>query len=265
MNEHQPETGKTIKSIERMIRILESIRRHERAGVTEIASDLDMSKSTVHHYVKTLELYNCLEQVDGGYQLGLRFLTYGGQARSNQQLYRLAKDNVDQLAERTGEEVRLVVEQRGYGITLYQSAGEHVDETRSYVGRVEELHCTAAGKAFLSALPEDRVAELLDRIELAEYTSETITDREELLDELDRTRSRDVAFDDGERYEGVRCVAVPITDRSGDLLGAISISGPRDRFDEQRFRTRLPDQLHNVVGVVELNTTYSEWQDDVSG
>ncbi|WP_440767028.1 IclR family transcriptional regulator [Natronorubrum sp. DTA7] len=264
MNERHSGTGKTIKSVERMIRILDAIRYRERAGVTELAAALDMSKSTVHHYVKTLEIHNCLEKVNGEYQLGLRFLTYGGQARANQQLYRLAKKNIDQLAEQTGEEVRLVVEQRGHGVTLYQSEGEHVDRTRSYVGQVEQLHCTAAGKAFLSALPERRVADLLEEMELTEYTSQTITSRDELLAELERTRSRDVAFDDEEQYEGVRCVAVPITDRSEDLLGAISISAPRERLEGDRFRTRIPNQLHNVGGVVELNTTYSEWE-GVSG
>ena len=263
MNERRSGSGKTIKSVETMLEILDSIRRREEAGVTEIASDVGMSKSTVHHYVKTLELYNCLEKTDGRYRLGLQFLTYGGQARAGQRIYQLAKDDVDRLAEETGEEVRLVVEQRGYGITLYQSTGDDVDAARSYVGRIEELHCTAAGKAFLAALPESRVEELLDEIELAEHTPKTITERSELEAELDRIRSRDVAFDDEERHEGVRCVAVSITDRNGDLLGAISVSGPKERLEGERFTTTIPNRLQNIVGVVEVNTTYSEWEENV--
>ncbi|OVE85434.1 IclR family transcriptional regulator [Natronolimnobius baerhuensis] len=253
------ESGKTIKSIETMLEILESIRRREEAGVTEIASDIGMSKSTVHHYVKTLELYNCLEKTNGRYRFGLQFLTYGGQARTGHRLYQLAKDDVDRLAAETGEEVRLAVEQQGYGITLYQSTGEHIDTARSYVGRVEELHCTAAGKAFLAALPENRVDTLLEDLDLKAFTPQTITDRTELEAELEQIRSRDVAFDDEERHEGVRCVAVSITNRSGELLGAISVSGPTARISGERFTTTIPNQLQNIVGVVEVNTTYSEW------
>ncbi|MFP8952457.1 IclR family transcriptional regulator [Natrialbaceae archaeon A-arb3/5] len=261
MNDRPTDQGKTIKSVETTMRILESVRRRTEAGVTEVAEDVDLSKSTVHHYLKTLELYNCLEKSNGRYRLGLRFLTYGGQARAGTRIYQLAKADVDKLAVETGEEVRLVVEQRGHGITLYQSTGENVDTPRSHVGRIEELHCTAAGKAFLASLPESRAAELLDEINLTAYTDHTITDQAALEAELERIRSRNVAFDDEERYEGVRCVAVSITNRSGELLGAISVSGPKERLSDERFRTTIPDQLQNLVGVVEINTTYSEWGD----
>ncbi|MEY7850614.1 IclR family transcriptional regulator [Natrarchaeobius sp. A-rgal3] len=263
MDDHRPDSGKTIKSIEQMLVILESIRRRGEAGVTEIAGDVGLSKSTVHHYVKTLELYDCLEKTDGRYRLGLRFLTYGGQARAGNRIYRLAKADVDRLAQETGELVRLVVEQRGYGITLYQSAGDEASRSDSHVGRVEELHCTAAGKAFLAALPESEVADLLEDIELTRYTDQTITERDVLVAELERIRSRDVAFDDEERHDGTRCVAVSITNRSDELLGAISVSGPKERLQGERFRTTIPNELQNLVGVVEINTTYSDWEEHV--
>ncbi|WP_276254657.1 IclR family transcriptional regulator [Halomontanus rarus] len=254
--------GKTIKSVETAIHLLQAIHDREEAGISELAEEFDLSKSTIHHYLKTLELYDCLENVDGRYRLGLRFLTFGGQARARETIYRLAKRDVDQLARQTGEEVRLIVERGGYGITLYQATGEHVDSSRTHVGSIEELHCTAAGKAFLAALPESRVDELLADIELTAHTPETITDRDELEAELAEIRSRHVAFDDEERYEGVRCVAAAITTRSGELLGAISVSGSTERLTGDRFQTTIPDQIRNIVGVVEINTTYSGWEDD---
>ncbi len=262
MNERQADTGKTIKSVETMIRLLEGIRRREAVGVTELANEVGMSKSTVHHYLRTLELYDCLEKSNGTYQLGLRFLTYGGQARTRQRIYQLAKSDVDQLAAETSEQVRLVVERDGHGITIYQAEGEHLDHSRSYVGSVDELHCTAAGKAFLAALSPDRVAELLDETELVRYTENTITDRDVLLEELEQIRSRKVAYDDEERIDGIRCVAVAITNKADELLGAISVSGPTERMTDERFRSEIPSQLRNIVGVVEINTTYSEWADN---
>ncbi|GAB3020389.1 IclR family transcriptional regulator [Natronobiforma cellulositropha] len=251
--------GKTIKSVETAIRLLDAIYEREEAGVTELAAEFDLSKSTIHHYVKTLEHYDCLENVDGRYRIGLRFLTFGGQARAREKIYQLAKHDVDQLAEETGEEVRLVVERNGYGVTVYQAQGAHVDRSRTHVGSIEELHCTAAGKAFLAALPDERVATVLEDLELTPHTERTITDRATLEAELETIRTEHVAFDEEERFDGVRCVASAITTRSGDLLGAISVSGSADRLTGERYRRTIPDQIRNIAGVVEINTTYSEW------
>ena len=74
-------TGKTIQSVGIALEILEELRHRGTAGVTELASAIDRSKSTAHHYVKTLEEYGYVERSGAEYQLGLRLLTLGGQAR----------------------------------------------------------------------------------------------------------------------------------------------------------------------------------------
>lgn len=254
-------TGTRIESVERAVEVLEAVRRREGAGVTELAAALGLPKSTVHHHLATLRETGCLEQVDGEYRLGLRLLTFGGQARERERLYRLAREEVDRLAEETDEQARLLVERDGVGVTVYQAAGDAVESTCTHAGSTEALHCTAAGKAFLAALPAERRAALLDERELTAHTDATITDRGRLRAELEEVRSRGVAFDDGERYEGVRCVAASITDSTGELLGAISVSGPADRLPDERFRAEIPTRLQTVAGVVEVNTTYSGWSD----
>lgn len=256
--------GKTIQSVETAFRILEELRDSDHSGVTELADALDISKSTVHHHINTLANENYLERDDGTYKLGLGMLTFGGKARSHQQIFELARDDVDRLAEETGELVRLVVEWDGHGVTLYQSSGDNVEQARSQVGGLQELHCTAAGKAFLAKLPEDRVESVLDVNALTSYTENTITDPDALSEELERTEAQGIAFDDEEYDEGMRCVASAISDHSGELLGAISVTGPVDRFDEDRFRSEIPHQIRNTVGVVEINTTYSQWADQFS-
>lgn len=257
--------GRTIGSVETAIELVQAIHDREEAGVSELAGEVELSKSTVHHYLKTLEHQGCLENVGGRYRVGHRFLTFGGQARARERIYRLAKPDVDQLAEDTGEEVRLVVERQGRGIVLYQAQGEHADCPRTHIGSVEELHCTAAGKAFLAALPDDRVEERLESSELTAHTPNTITDPAELREELETIRSRGIAFDDEEWVEGVRCVAAAISDSDGDLLGAISVSGPVERLEGERFETGIPTRLRNVAGVVEINTAYSAWDDESWG
>jgi DNA-binding IclR family transcriptional regulator len=253
------ESGKRIKSVERAFTILELIRDREEVGVTELAADLDCAKSTVHHYTKTLEALDYLENDDGQYRLGIRLLGLGGPARANQQLYQLAKDDVDEIAAETGEQARLIAEQNGYGITLYQSAGENISEPYGPLGSIEHLHCTAAGKAFLAELAPERAGEFIDNIDFVAYTENTITDPEQLVAELDAIRERGVAFDDEERYEGVRCVATAVTSKTDEPYGAISVAGATDRMNGERYHREIPDLIQNVAGVVEVNTAYSDW------
>ncbi|WP_459194782.1 IclR family transcriptional regulator [Halosimplex sp. J119] len=253
--------GEQIKSVATAFRILQAVRERDRVGVTELADALDLPKSTVHHYLSTLAADNYLVREDGTYRLGLGLFTLGAQARTQERIYHVAKPNVDRLADTTGEQARLVVERDGRGITLYQAAGDNVDDPLTYAGTVEDLHCTAAGKAFLAELPEEELDAMLDDNPLPRRTANTITDPDELRESLADIRERGVAFDDEERDEGVRCVASAISDRSGELLGAISVSGPAGRLTDERFRSEIPSRLRNVVGVVEFNTTYSEWSD----
>lgn len=261
----QADTGKTIKSVETALEILEEVKRREGATMAELAAAVDLSKSTIHHYVTTLKLYDYLEEVDGQYRAGLKPLTFGGKARAREQIYRLAKSDVDQLASETGEEARLIIEQNGASIVLYQAEGESVDRPHTYVGFMEELHCTAAGKALLAALPENRADELIADMDLSARTEHTITERDALEDELERIRSRGVAFDDEEWTEGIRCVATAITAGQDGIVGAISVSGKKERMSGDRFRTTIPNEIQNIAGVVEINTMYLEWEDDVSG
>ena len=258
------ETGKTIQSVETSLQVVDVIRERDRAGVTEIATALGCSKAAVHHHVTTLRKHGYVERVDGEYQLGLQFLSVGGQVREHQPLYHLARDDVEDLAAETGEQARLVAEHDGRGVTIYRAAGAHEDHPELHLGNDEPLYCTAAGKAFLAELTPDQIDQYLAETTLDPYTDETITDPSALREELATIQSSGVAFDDEERYDGVRCVASAVDSPDGDLIGAISVSGPADRLSGERFRSALPDQIRNVVGVVELQNTYATWTEQFS-
>ena len=120
----------------------------------------------------------------------------------------------------------------------------------------EHLHSTAAGKAFLAALPREEVDTIIDQRGLKRFTRNTITDQERLHNELERIRAHGFAFDDREQFDGVRCVATTITADSGDLLGAISISAPIERMDDHRFRDELPELLRNVAQIIKRVDEY---------
>ena len=248
--------SRTIKSVETSFAVLEEIRRRNGAGVTELANALGLSKSAVHHHVTTLEQQNFLTKIDGQYRLGLRFLTFGGHARKKEEIFESGKDDVDKLAGKTGETARLIVENSGYGLTLYQSTGKNVKNPRTHLGMMEHLHSTAAGKAFLAALPPEEVDTIIGKQDLKQFTEKTIVKRESLHRELDQIRTDGLAFDDGEQFDGVRCIATTVTANSNGLLGAISVSAPTERMADRRFREELPDVLRDVAEAIERVDDY---------
>lgn len=239
--------SRTIGAVDRTVSILEEIRTRNGAGVTELAEALDLSKGTVHHYLASLRKQDLLRKEDGAYRIGLQFLAYAGHARENETLFRSSKDEVDGLARETGETVRLVVESSGYGLTLYQSTGGNVDAPRTHVGEMNHLHTTAAGKALLATLPDEDVATIVSEYGLPEVTANTISEEDSLRTELERIRSKGMAFDDCERFEGTRCVASTLSTDSPDLLGAISVSAPVERMPKSTFRAEIPRALQDAT------------------
>ena len=251
--------SKTIKSVGNAFRVLDALDEHERMGVTELADEVGLSKGTVHHYLATLLEHDFVERSDGKYQLGLRPLTYGGAVRERETVFQIGKESVDRLAKTTGETARLVVERHGYGITLYQSTRHDRTAIGTHLGTREDLHSTAAGKAMLAAMDDTRIDEILDWDALHRYTDRTIVEEPSLRAEIADIRSRGIAFDDEEQFESVRCVATTLVTETDELLGAISVSGPVERIDDDTFRTEIPQVIRNVAGVIEVNTAYLDW------
>lgn len=254
--------GRTIGAVEKTFRILEVLKERDGARLTELAESVDMSHSSVHHYLATLRESGYVVKRDETYDVGVRFLTLGGYARNKERLYRIAKEKVDELAVELDGTARLVVESNGVGITFYQATPRATREPNTYEGFEEDLHATAAGKAILAELPAERVADIVDDEELTEHTANTITDRGELLDELETIREQDYAYDEEEVFEDVTCIASSIMGSDGSVLGAISVSVTTSTVDVDQFLSEIPPALQNATGTIGINYTYSSWQDE---
>lgn len=251
------QSANTVKTARTTFRILETLKDRNGATVTELTAEFDLSKSSIHNYLSTLERDGYVVKEDNSYRVGLGLLALGGHARHRQRIYEIAKGEVTELAERTGELANLMIEEHGKGIYLHQAHGEDAVKTDTYIGYQVHLHNTALGHAILAHLPRERVHEILDRHGMPAATENTITDRDELFDALERVREDGYALDDEARVEGLRCVAVPIINNNDEIEGAISVSGPTSRFQDERFREQLPATLEKAANVIELNITYT--------
>lgn len=254
--EKEEDADGLIGAVDTTLRIVEALNDSGAAGVTELARALDEPKSTVYNHLDTLNRRGYVVKEDDEYRLACRFLELGSMTRERYLVYRIARDEVTALAEDTGELAGLVVEEHCYGAFLHRAKGNQAVHVDTHVGKRIHLHGAALGKAMLAFSSDEHVREVIDRRGLPALTDHTITDEAELADELERIRNEGVAFDDEERINGLRSVAVPLRTDGGDVLGAISVAGPTSRLRGEQFRSEFPDRLRSAANVIELNITY---------
>ncbi|WP_226482845.1 IclR family transcriptional regulator [Natrinema amylolyticum] len=248
--------GRRIQSVEIAFSIIEVIQNRGQIGVTEIAEELDHSKSTIYSHLKTLEEQKLLVKEVDGYRLSLKILDMAKDVRSQIGNYDIIKSELDELAEETGEIGHFGVEEHGKVSYLYKSAGEQAVETISHAGMQQPMYSTSLGKSILAYLPAERAEKIVQSVDLEAKTSETITTPEKLYEELDRIEEREYAIDDEENIEGLRCVAAPV--RNGEtVLGAISVTGPSSRVTDERLHGDLADSVQRAANIIELNTKFS--------
>lgn len=252
----QKET-RSLKTLRTGFDIIDALRSHDEMGVTELANTLDISKGTIHPYLATLEQNEYVVNNNGRYRLSLRFLELGEYIKGHLQGYEEARKELNNLASETGELAQFAVEEHGKAVYLYKVGGDNAVQTASSIGKREYLHCIALGKAMLAYMPDDRVDEIIDNHGLVRQTPNTITEREELFDELELVRKQGFARDLEEKIPGLRCIAVPIRSNEEQLIGAISVSGPARRMQGMWFEEELPDEVQRSTNVIEINTHFS--------
>ncbi len=252
-----PRAKNPIQATTKSLEVLDALAELGTAGVTELANYLGLDKGTVHHHLSTLESQEYLVKEDGRYELSLRFFQMGETVRRRWDIYDIGKSEVNTLAEETGELANLMVEEHGMGMYLHIARGENAVPLDTKTGTTQYLHTSALGKAILAFSSETKLETILDTHGLPAETPNTVTDRKTLNEQLDRIRDEGVAFDGEERAEGIRCVAAPILNKEGDLLGAVSVSGPATRLDGDRFETEIPNMVRNTATIIKINVSYS--------
>lgn len=245
------DAGRRVKSAGKTFTILDIVFERDGATVTEVAEELGIAKSTAHSHLATLENKEFLVQRGEEYNLSLKFLEYGIEARNNVGIRTHARRSLEEVAKETGESVGLFVEEHGRLVYLDDAHGDRSVRTHGSTGTRSYLHDSAAGKAILAHLPRSRIEAIIDKFGLPAQTENTITDRAELFEVLREVREAGVAFNDAETNEGVRAVASPIL-VDDTVIGSLGVAGPRHRLDGSRYRVKLPEIVRGATNEVEL-------------
>ncbi|MED3572293.1 IclR family transcriptional regulator [Cytobacillus praedii] len=235
-----------VKSVSRALDIIKLISwKKGGLGVTEIANQMDINKSSVYRILSTLVQYGYVEQDKGTerYKLGYQFLEVSSRLLESLDIRTEAKPFLQELEKETNEVIHLVVYDQGEVVYIEKLDGNEALRMHSKVGKRAPMHCTSVGKAILAYLPADSVQEILERKGLPVHTVKTITDKNVLAEELAEVKKKGIALDLEENENGITCIAVPIFDHLGKVAAAVSISGPTIRMNETRLVELQPRMI----------------------
>jgi DNA-binding IclR family transcriptional regulator len=230
----------SVQSVDRALAIMEILARHGEAGVTEIAVELDVHKSTAFRLVATLETHELVEQTTerGKYRLGIGVLRLAGATTARLDVVQEARPISRKLAADTGETVNIAVLSDRSALYVDQVAGTSALQSHNWVGQHIPLHATSNGKVLLSGLEAAQVDSRLGT--LAAYTAETITSKSRLRRELAVVREQGFSVAADELEVGLTAIAAPIRNAHGDVIASMSVSGPSFRFGEPRVKELVP-------------------------
>jgi IclR family transcriptional regulator, pca regulon regulatory protein len=221
------------QSLERGLAILSAFTPDRPAlGISELARELDLTRSTTHRYVATLATLGYLQQDDATrkYRLGPRVLDLGFSMLGSMELREIAAPHLRRLTESTGHTSNLAIRDDTDVILIDRVRGRpgryHHLEYSLHVGSRIPSYCSATGKALLAFMPRPELDQLLDRIDLVQRGPRTVTDRGTLLAELEQVRRTGVAVNDEELDRALRSIAAPVRARSGEVVAAVNVSIP---------------------------------------
>ena len=242
-----------IQVIERMMSLLEILARSpEPVGLKHLAQQSGLHPSTAHRILGAMAASGVAARAGPGmYCLGIRLLELGNLVRSRISVRGAALPAMRKLHELTGESVNLGVRQGDEIIYVERTSGGRSSvHVVHIIGARAPLHTTATGKLFLLEDGAQGIREYAKRTGMASLTPASITTLSALEKELEKVRRHGIAYDHEEQEIGVRCIAAPIRDDSGELVAGLSLSMPTDRFNAEwaPLVRKTADEISRAIG-----------------
>ena len=239
-----------IQSVDRAAAILEILARDGEAGVTEVARELGVHKSTASRLLAALDRHELVTQdtARGKFRLGVGLLRLAGAARRGLDLSEESRPVCRALAQEVGETVNLAILSGRDALYLDQVAGPAALSPHNWAGQRTPLHATSDGKVLLAY---QSAAEILEHLALPleRFTGHTVTDLPEFCQVLAQVRERGYATAVDELEDGLTAVAAPVRNAEGAVIASISASGPSFRIPAERI-PRIANSVRRAAGEI---------------
>ncbi len=237
-----------MNAIEKAIKILNCLSEADRSlGISEISSQLEIPKSTVHRILSTLLIYSLVsKELDTPrYRLGVQVLNYSNSFYNSFDVRRYSKKVLKRTCLETGLTTFLSIWQDGKGVCIDSvrfSQEPQVHNLFVDIGKIMPFHCAASAKILLAYQSPEEISRLIKNRPLQRYTAKTIVDPEKLQVQLEEIKSKGFAVCDEELEEGIRAISAPIRNFNGKTIASITITGLVNRITTATF-----DQLVKTV------------------
>ena len=235
-----------MNNLEKALLILETfLNREHEIGIIRLVELTGLNVSTIHRIVKVLVNGGYLIQphARGKYSLGPKFLQYSNTVMDRFKIKDVAPAIMAKLNQKVNECVNLVVldsNEALYVDCVEPAKSSYKLRIFTQIGARVPLYCTAVGKILLAYMTEREQEEYFKTSELIARTRNTITDPIQLMREFSSIKRDGYSIDDEETELGVRCIAAPVRDHAGDVVAAISVSGPSTRLTNPKIRELEP-------------------------
>jgi DNA-binding IclR family transcriptional regulator len=214
-------------------------------GISEISRELDLSKSTVHGLISTLESNRYLEKSDNGkYRLGMKVYELGLAYQANAHLGTVAEPLIKALTAKYKQSVHVAIYAGKTAVFVISSNAGNSHVIFPRIGTGMSAYCTGVGKVLLAWQPENHIEEYLQYENLLPYTNNTITDPQKLREELKQVKKRGFAVDREEAVMGICCIAAPIFGSANEIIAALSVSGEVKLILDDKFEDCILDVKH---------------------
>jgi DNA-binding IclR family transcriptional regulator len=241
-----------VQSVDRALTVLDLLAQRGEVGVTDLAAELGVHKSTAFRLVTALERRQLVEQVGdrGKYRLGLGILRLAAATTARLDVTKESQAVCERLARELGETVNIAILDETSAMNVLQEYGNSAVGTRNWIGQRTPLHATSSGKVLL-AYADETLRKAVLTAPLERYTELTVTDSVALRAELDQALARGWAGTHDELEVGLTAMAAPIRNGAGRVIAAISVSGPSYRLTPESFEAVA---VRLIAGAGEIST-----------
>lgn len=249
-----------VQSLERALTILNKLSEYpDGLQIARLSEYVGLTKSTTHRLLATLLNMNYVEKnpETDKYKLGLQVLFLSRNILNNSDIVNTAKPYLEKLSKEVNETVHLCIQDHENVVYIDKIECNQMIRMYSRIGSRAPMYRTAVGKVLFSGMDQDKLEDMVSKIEFIPTTPTTITSKEKFLQEVEQVRNQGYALDNAENQEGLQCVAAPIYDHKGKIVASFSISGPDNRVTMDLINNSLIDKMKDYSLQISRNLGYT--------
>jgi IclR family pca regulon transcriptional regulator len=247
-----PSTAASVQSLVRGLAVIRTFdAEHAHQTLSEVARRADLSRATARRVLHTLVDVGYVATDGKEFSLRPRILELGHAYLNSLGLPEVAEPHLERLRSAVNESCSVAVLDGADVVYVARVASRQIMTVAINVGTRFPAHVTSLGRALLAGLPEAELDKVLDEVEFEQITPYTITDPDKLRAELAKVTRQGFALVDQELAIGLRSLAAPVRDRTGQVIAAVNVSASARRGTQASLRAELLGPLLDAAGRIE--------------